>query len=141
MRKLSMKKPGTPASGAEKSSGSGGVSAEGAGARGPLALDRAPPALGLARAPGRRGLALAPLRGARDGPGAACGEAVPRRGLALGRSRTSGVASTSGALCEGSGAGAPVVWVVLGWVVVDVVSAPAAGSGWPAAVAASAARP
>ena|SRR5438105_12728894 len=35
MRKLSMKKPGIPASEDEKASGSGGVSAEGDGARGP----------------------------------------------------------------------------------------------------------
>src|SRR5437763_7805667 len=126
MRKLSMKKPGTPASGAEKSSGSGGVNAEGAGAGGPLTLDRAPPALGFACAPGRRGLALESLRGVRDGRGAACGEAVPRPGFALGRSRTSGLASTSGAPCEGSVAGALVVCVLLGCVFVEVVSPPAA---------------
>src|SRR5436190_26475 len=140
MRKLSMKKLGTPASGAEKSSGSGGVSAEGAGARGPLALACAPPALGFARAPARRDLVLAPLRGARDGPGAVRGEAFPLPVFALGRSRTSGVASTSGALWAGSVAGAPVVCAPLGCVAVEVVSAPTAGSGWSAAVAASAAR-
>src|SRR3954454_5185091 len=110
MRKLSMKKLGTPASGAEKSSGSGGVSAEGDGARCPARLAWGPPGFGLA--PARRCLSPACLRGALEG-GAALGEVTPRRACALRRSRTTGVASTSVVPCvEGSVAGAAFVWMV-----------------------------
>src|SRR5205085_3010211 len=114
MRKLTMKKLGTPASGAEKSSGSGGVSAEGDGARCPVRLAWGPPGLapGFGLAPARRCLAPACLRGAVDG-GAALGEVTPRRACALRRSGTTGVASTSVVPCvEGSVAGAAVVWMV-----------------------------
>src|SRR5690242_17960546 len=109
MRKLSMKKPGTPASGAEKSSGSGGVSAEGDGAGCPARLAWRLPGFGLALA--RRCLPPARLRGEPDGGGAG-GEVTPRRGCALRRSGTTGVASTSVVLwVEGSVAGAALVWV------------------------------
>src|SRR5437763_1648493 len=112
MRKLSMKKPGTPASGAEKSSGSGGVSAEGDGARCFARLAWGPLGFGLALA--RRCLPPARLRGALDDGGAG-GEVTPRRECALRRSGTTGVASTSVVPgVEGSVAGAALVWVASG---------------------------
>src|SRR2546423_6611236 len=105
MRKLSMKKLGTPASGAEKSSGSGGVSAEGDGARCPVRLAWGPPGLapGFGLAPARRCLPPACLRGALDG-GAALGEVTPRRACALRRVRAAGGGRTS-AVAPGGGFG------------------------------------